>query len=141
MQTYSITNGKIIYTIDFASLADAQSFADGLGVGYTVLLASTNEQTQELSNVEKVNQDTDFGISLIKLFRSDNAQYEQDNNVSITVTESLTLMGKFQSLIGLCQVGAIAEAYAILPSIEIDTIFTQERKDKYLTTMQNYLGI
>jgi len=91
-------------------------------------------------NIQKVDLDVSFGLSLIKIFRADNAQYEQDNNVQITVQESLTLMGKFQSLIGLCQVGAIAEAYAILPSIQPDDIFTQERKDKYLGLLQNYLG-
>jgi len=140
MQTYNITNGVARYLKNFASLADAQSFADGLGVGYTATLAEPSEQIQEQSNSDKVEQDTAFGSSLIKLFRTDNAQYEQDNNVQITVQESLQLMGKFQSLIGLCQVGAVAEAFALLPSIEIDAIFTQERKDKYLELIQNYLG-
>jgi len=141
MKTYRIVKNNWFTFQNFASLADAQAFADGLGAGYTATLAPPSEQIQEVSSADKVSQDLDFGISLIKLFRTDNADYEKANNVQITVPESIALMEKFQGLIGLCQVGAIAEAYAILPGIVIDTIFTQERKDKYLATLQNYLGV
>ena len=141
MKTYRILKEDGFFLKNFASPELAQAYADGLGEGYTAILASENEQIQETSNADKVNQDLDFGISLIKLFRTDNADYEKANNVTITVAESVALMQKFQGLIGFCQVGAIAEAYAILPTIVIDSIFTQERKDKYLTTIQNYLGL
>jgi len=141
METYNIKKGNWSILKNFASLADAQTFADSLGVGYTATLAPENEQIQELGNADKVSQDLEFGISLIKLFRTDNADYEKANNITITVPESIALMQKFQSLIGFCQVGAISEAYALLPSIEVDAIFTQERKDKYLSTIQNYLGV
>ena len=139
--TYRILKNDGFFLKNFASLEDAQTFADSLGIGYTATLAPENEQIQDSSNADKVSQDLDFGISLIKLFRTDNADYEKANNVTITVPESIALMQKFQSLIGFCQVGAISEAYALLPSIEIDAIFTQERKDKYLSTIQNYLGV
>ena len=141
MKTYRILKEDGFFLKNFASPELAQAYADGLGEEYTAILASENEQIQETSNADKVNQDLDFGISLIKLFRTDNADYEKANNVTITVAESVALMQKFQGLIGFCQVGAIAEAYAILPTIVIDSIFTQERKDKYLTTLQNYLGL
>jgi hypothetical protein len=139
MPNYKASRG-IHYKIYSASdQQEAEQIAAQFGTGWVV--EPTNEQIEPQSNEDKVSQDLDFGISLIKLFRTDNADYEQANNVTITVAESVALMQKFQSLIGFCQVGAISEAYALLPGIEIDAIFTQERKDKYLSTIQNYLGL
>jgi len=139
MNTYKISKGSWSEYKNFESLEAAQSYASGLGQGYTVALSDEKIEDEDAS--ARVQSQFDFGISLIKLFRVDNAQYEKDNDTIITPSETLTLMSKFGSVISLCQVGAIKEVAEFLPSLEVDVIFTQERKDKYQTLINNYLGV
>ena len=139
MNTYKISKGSWSEYKNFESLEAAQSYASGLGQGYTVALSDEKIEDEDAS--ARVQSQFDFGISLIKLFRVDNAQYEKDNDTIITPSETFDLMSKFGSVISLCQVGAIKEVASLLTSLEPDDIFTQERKDKYQTLINNYLGV
>ena len=135
MQTYSITNGKITYTIDFASLADAQSFADSLGTGYTAELAPPNEQIPALTPAEIVEMNVEFGNSLVTMFMVDNAEIGV-----IPESESIALLAKFQQVLPLAQLGSIKVVSELLPAITTDAYFTQERKDKYTNLIAQYLS-
>ena len=137
MQTYSITNGKITYTIDFESLADAQSFADGLGVGYTATLAPPNEQIPPITGAERVQMVLDFGNELKVTFLNDN---QSSPLFPFTEAQNNALMAKFQTILSFAQVGSILQISEILPSIVIDEIFTQARKDNYIAMCANFLA-
>lgn len=137
METYKITKGKWSCLKNFPNFNDAEAFAASLGQGYVVSVSDV--KIIEDDTVSKIEDAIKFGNSLIILFRVDNVQYEKDNNITITTTESFDLMNKFASIISLCSVGAIKEVQAVLPSITIDTIFTQVRKDKYQDLIDNYL--
>jgi len=137
MQTYNITNGKITYTIDFESLADAQSFADGLGVGYTATLAPPNEQIPPITGAERVQMVLDFGNELKVTFLNDN---QSSPLFPFTEAQNNALMAKFQTILSFAQVGSILQISEILPSIVIDEIFTQARKDNYIAMCANFLA-
>ena len=137
MQTYNITNGKITYTIDFASLADAQSFADGLGVGYTATLAPPNEQIPPITGAERVQMGLEFGDELKVTFLNDN---QSSPLFPFTEAQNNALMAKFQTILSFAQVGSILQISEILPSIVIDEIFTQARKDNYIAMCANFLA-
>ena len=50
------------------------------------------------------------------------------------------LMGKFQLVLGFAQVGAVKDIDAHLPSIPTDEVYTEERRDKYLQMITDYLA-
>lgn len=80
-------------------------------------------------------KDLDFGKILINTFLIDN----RFTNPPITPTQSLELLQKFQVVSALCDKGDIKSVSAIFPSIEIDAIYTQERKDKYVVMITTHL--
>ena len=139
-QTYKISKGSWTAYINFESLQAAQEWADHKGTGYTVELASAENQLFPPTIKEKVASRFEFGRALQEMFIEDNAQYEVDNNEIITTDESITLTLKLQLVLGFAQTGAIRDIANILPSIEVDTIFTQARKDKYSALINAFLN-
>ena len=139
-QTYKITKGSWTGYINFESLQAAQDWADAKGAGYTVELASAENQLFPPTIKEKVAGRFEFGRTLQETFLEDNAQYEVDNNTIITTEESIALTLKLQLVLGFAQTGAIRDIANILPSIEVDTIFTQARKDKYSALINAFLN-
>ena len=79
--------------------------------------------------------DITFGQSLIKTFLQDNRKIQ-----GITESQSIQLLQKFQVIRSFCEVGDIKSVNSLLPTLEIDSVFTQERKDKYILLVQNYLN-
>lgn len=63
-------------------------------------------------------------------------EYLKDNReIDLTTEQSLQQLQKFAAIKGLLEVGAIDAAVDLLLLAEVDEIFTQERKDKYLSML------
>lgn len=84
-----------------------------------------------------LNKDILFGISLLRTFLTDN----RDLVIAFTPEISLGLLQKFAPIKALAEVGDIKTTKAMLMSTAIDSIFTQERKDKYIQMCNDYLGL
>jgi len=131
MDYYKISKDYWNVVKKFSSLQDAQIFADSLGEGYTAeFYAPYIPPTIE----EKTHMNMTFGSELVTLFINDNAA------MNPTQEQSDALMSKFQTILSFAQVGGITSINAHLPSIPTDEIFTQERKDKYLQMIADYLS-
>ena len=136
MSTFKIHKGSWQVLKQFDSLQDAQDYAANLGAGYTAVLSE--DQLMSLEVQEKLQQDILFGKSLVLLYHTDN---RTDQNAPFSDEESALMFQKFQIVDVLLTAGDIAQARDALSVVEIDSIFTQARKDKYLLYMDNYLSI
>jgi len=98
-------------------------------IEYTVL-----EIPSAVINYEKkYYEDVAFGKLLIETFLIDNRKH-----LNVTVAQSMALLSKFASIDALCQKGDINSVEALLPSVAIDEVYTQIRKDKYMSMINKY---
>lgn len=83
-------------------------------------------------------EDIQFGNSLINKFLTENREITP----TITPYESLELLNKFSNVEKLSSLGDIKSVKLILNNISVDDrLFTQERKEAYLQTIDTYLGL
>ena len=131
MDYYKIYKDQWSLVKQFANLDDAQAFADTLGVGYTVEFykAYTPPTIQQ-----RLDMDMDFGSHIIYIFVEDNRVMD------ITPEQSEAVLVKFRDILAFAQTGAITSIQNYLPLIPTDDVFTQERKDKYITMINEYLA-
>jgi len=130
MNIYKISKENWSCTKEFATIEDAQTFADSLGDGYTVEYLGP---VIPISTQERLQMDMAFGSELINTFVYDNRVME------ITTEQSEAVLVKFRDILAFAQTGAITSIQTYLPLIPIDDVFTQERKDKYISMIANYL--
>lgn len=115
----------------FATLQDAENFANNLGTDYSVeYVAPYTAPTIE----ERLNLDLGFCHDLIKTFVQDNRE------VGTTQEQNDAILVKFRDILAFAQTGAVESINAHLPNITTDEVFTQERKDKYLAMVTDYLS-
>jgi len=131
MDYYKIYKDQWSLVKQFANLDDAQAFADTLGVGYTAEFykAYTPPTIQQ-----RLDMDMDFGSHIIYIFVEDNRVMD------ITPEQSEAVLVKFRDILAFAQTGAITSIQNYLPLIPTDDVFTQERKDKYITMINEYLA-
>jgi hypothetical protein len=141
MMTYKITNTDNPYWAafkNFQNLQDAETYTNNLGNTFSVELASPEYQIPQPTPEEKLKNDIDFGSQLINEFLLDNRLITP----SVTEQESVLLLNQFNSIERLAKLGDIKSTKILLEQTQTDVrIFTQERKDKYLTQINNYLTI
>ena len=115
----------------FATLEDAQAFADSLGEGYTAeFYAPYTPPTIQ----ERLQMDMSFGQDLVFVFVEDN------RIMGTTQEQNDAILVKFRDILAFAQTGAIESINTHLPSIPVDEVFTQERKDKYMAMVTDYLA-
>ena len=115
----------------FATLEDAQAFADSLGEGYTAeYYAPYTPPTLQ----ERLIMDLEFGQNLVYVFVEDN------RIMNITPAQSEAVLVKFRDILAFAQTGAITSINTYLPAIPVDEVFTQGRKDKYMQMITDYLA-
>ena len=115
----------------FESLDAAQAFADSLGQGYTAeYYAPYTPPTLQ----ERLTMDLQFGQDLVYVFVEDN------RIMDITPAQSEAVLVKFRDILAFAQTGAITSINTYLPAIPVDEVFTQERKDKYIQMITDYLA-
>ena len=115
----------------FATLEDAQAFADSLGEGYT---AEFYAPYTPPSIQERLQMDMQFGQNLVFVFVEDN------RIMGTTQEQNDAILVKFRDILAFAQTGAIESINTHLPNIPVDEVFTQERKDKYITMVTDYLA-
>jgi hypothetical protein len=130
MDYFKIFKGLWSLIKQFSSLEDAQLFATGLGAGYT---AEFYKEYTPPTIQERLQMDLDFGTHLIYVFVEDN------RTMNITPEQSEAVLVKFRDILAFSQTGAINSIQNYLPLIPTDEVFTQERKDKYINLINNYL--
>ena len=115
----------------FESLDAAQTFADSLGEGY---IAEYYAPYTPPTIQERLTMDLQFGQDLVYVFVEDN------RIMDITPAQSEAVLQKFRDILAFAQTGAITSINTYLPAIPVDEVFTQERKDKYIEMITNYLN-
>jgi len=130
MDYYKIFKGLWSLIKQFASLEDAKLFATELGDGYT---AEFYKEYTPPTIQERLQNDLDFGAHLIYVFVEDN------RTMNITPQQSEAVLVKFRDILAFSQTGAINSIQNYLPLISTDEVFTQQRKDKYINLINNYL--
>lgn len=131
MDYYKIYKDQWSLIKQFATLEDAQAFADTLGTGYTAEFykAYTPPTIQQ-----RLDMDLDFGSHLVYIFVEDNRVMD------ITPEQSEAVLQKFRDILAFAQTGAITSIDNYLPLIPTDDVFTQQRKDKYVQMITDYLA-
>lgn len=135
MITYKIYKGDWICFKNFKTIFDAEIYASELGQGYSVILADPQDQIPVLTPQQRLPLDIDFGSQLINQFLIDNREVG-----FISIQDSITLLNKFNDIEKLCRLGAIKDVLMLMQNVVTDNIFTQERKDKYLQMINDYLN-
>jgi hypothetical protein len=135
MITYKISKENWATYQLFNDILEAEQWTlINLGTGYIVEI-SPDVQVETKSPQEKLDDDINFGKILIEMFLLDNRLIVP----SVTPIESLELLNKFQNVEILASLGDIKSVKAILYNISVDNrLFTQERKDKYLSLINEY---
>jgi hypothetical protein len=94
--------------------------------------------TNGLTPKEKLYSDIQFGNELVEDFLIDNRLIVPP----VTEQESLNLLNQFANIEKLAKLGDIKSVKSLLEQIQTDSrIFTQSRKDKYLTSINLHLSI
>jgi hypothetical protein len=131
MNVYKIYNNIKSYFQKFNTLEEAQTFAASLGPDYSAeFIGPYTPPTIE----ERLSMDLDFCNSLTLRF------VEENRAAGITEAQSLALMAQFKDILSFAQVGAVGSVYSLLQGITPGEIYTQERKDKDLNDINNYLN-
>lgn len=130
MNYYKIYKALWSLIKQFANLDAAEAFAAGLGSGYT---AEFYKEYTPPTIQERLQSDLDFGEHLIYIFVEDN------RTMNITPEQSETVLIKFRDILAFAQTGAITSIKNYLPLIPVDDVYTQQRKDKYINLINNYL--
>ena len=131
MNYYTISKDLWSTIQKFESLDAAQAFADSLGEGYT---AEYYAPYTPMTIQERLNLDMSFGQELVYVFVEDN------RIMDITSAQSEAVLQKFRDILAFAQTGAITSIDTYLPAIAVDEVFTQERKDKYIQMITDYLA-
>jgi len=131
MDYYKISKDNFSVTQKYNTEAEAQTVADSLGTGYTVTyLYPYVPPTPE----ERLETDINFCGELINIFL-------QDNRIAgVTAQQGEALMSKFATTLSFAQVGAITSVDYHIKNMATDDVFTQERKDKYIQMISDYLS-
>jgi hypothetical protein len=86
--------------------------------------------------LNKTKSDISFGMELLTAFLADNRATPQAFSTAV----NLALLQKFSSTKSFAEVGDIKTCKSLLENTEIDSIFTQSRKDKYVQMCTDYLN-
>jgi hypothetical protein len=131
MNYYTISKDLWSCIKKFENLDAAQAFADSLGEGYT---AEYYAPYTPMTIQERLSMDMSFGQQLVYTFVEDN------RIMGTTQEQNDAILVKFRDILAFAQTGAIESINVHLPNIPIDEVFTQERKDKYIQMVTDYLA-
>mgnify|MGYP005997063033 CR=1 FL=1 len=131
MDYYKISKDYWSTIRKFENINTAQTFADSLGEGYTAEYHSTYTPP---SIQDRLIMDMQFGQQLVFSFVEDN------RIIGTTQEQNDAILVKFRDILAFAQTGAINSINVHLPNITTDVVFTQERKDKYIQMVTDYLS-
>ena len=131
MNYYKIYKGYWSTIQKFTTLEEAQTYADTLGEGY---IAEYYAPYVEPTIQERLSMDMQFGNELVWVFVEDN------RIIGTTQEQNDSILVKFRDILSFAQTGSITSIQNHLPNIVVDEVFTQERKDKYIDMVNDYLS-
>lgn len=136
MTTYKISKENWSTLQNFNSLQECEIWvSEVLGDGYTIIVSS--EELFPLTPEQKLNFDIQYGLYLIEEFLIDN----RNITPHMTPTESLQLLSQFDNIEKLARLGSLSAVLVLLQNIQVDArLFTQERKDKYISQLNSYIN-
>ena len=136
MNTYKITRGGWVTYQTFNTIEEAQAWAFEKWGDDAMVSVSNDIVVTPPTPEQKLLFDKDFGSMLVEMFLLDNRMITP----SVTPTESIELLSKFQSIEKLASLGDIKSVQVLLSAVQTDDrLFTQERKDKYMDLVNGYL--
>lgn len=115
------------FRAEFTTLPEAQAYAEENGNLPIELIDTVLE--------DRFYKDINFGKELINEFLKDNRQLP----FTISHTQSVTMLQKFAGIEALASLGIIKSVLLMMESIEVDAVFTAERKQKYLRMINHHL--
>jgi hypothetical protein len=131
MNIYKIYKDNWSVLKNFDSMFQAQMYAESLGVGYSV--EYVGPYTPPSIEV-KIQQDIQFCTQLTDRFLKENRE------AGITEQQSVALLAQFKDIMSMAQVGAVPSVYTLLQGVTVGEIYTQERKDRDLADLLNYMN-
>lgn len=102
---------------------------------YFIELFEENIILNDISLSEKINNYIDFGKKIILEFRKDTFGIDMDADTVILILK------EFEDIEKLLNNGILIHARTKLLAFEVNNIFTQELKDKYINMISNHLKI
>ena len=131
MEYYKISKGNWSVIDRFNNIDEANARAEGFGTGYTVEYVAPYVAP---SPEARLSLDMKFCNELINIFL-------QDNRIAgVTAEQGEALMSKFSTVLSFAQVGAIKSVDYHIKNMTVDDVFTQPRKDKYMSLIRDYLS-
>lgn len=134
MTVYKLEFGNT--SIEFATYEQASQYKATRNIESDIVEVEVKTIEPKMDLGGLLENNLKFGNNLIKTFLLDNYNLPQ----SFTLQQSIDLMIKFEAIIKLCQLGDVKSVLVLLPTIEVDEIFTQQRKQKYVEMIDNYLN-
>jgi len=139
MKTYKATLGPNSYLQNFADLTAAKAYFEPLLPGCTVKEADAADQIPVKSDAEKLTERQTFGKQLLNEYLIDNDLIASQRGYPFTIEETVQQAQKFQLVMGILPLGSLKQCLTIIEGTAIDTIFTQERKDKYIASLNQFI--
>lgn len=129
MNSYKFTRISFFY-MSFSSFEEAEAFSLLL----EPMIVEEEPIKPSLDIAQKLESDKAFCLYLTDRFT------KQNREANITEAESLELMQQFSNILSFAQVGAVGSIYSLLQQVTISRVYTQERKNKDLSDIQNYIN-
>jgi hypothetical protein len=137
MKTFKIFKGGAIYQKNFATLAEAEAWTlENLGQGYTIEELPTESKPDSVKLAERQQ----FGRDLLNEYLLDNDAIASARGYAFTVEETAQQAQKFQLVMGILPLGSLKQVLSVIQATATDAIFTQERKDKYITALNDFIN-
>jgi hypothetical protein len=138
MNNYEIKKLPTAFIKPFADYAAAEAWAIGYFTdGFTITDLGTVIPPTE---AEKLQARQDFGKELLNEYLMDNDALAKERGYPFTIEETAQQVQKFQLVMGILPLGSLKQCLDIITITETDSIFTQQRKDKYILSLQNFLN-
>lgn len=138
MNNYEIKKGNRGIIKPFDKLESAEAWAVSyFGDGFTITDLGAVPQKSE---AEKLAERQEFGKQLLNEYLMDNDAIAKAWGRPFTVEETAQQATKFQLVMGILPLGSLKQSLDVISITTTDTIFTQERKDKYILALQNFIS-
>ncbi len=135
MQYYIVIKDNMSQFLPFASLEAAKEYWNYLQtceIKPYDYIGPTEEQ--------KLSARQTFGKELLNEYLLDNDKIANDRGYPFSVQETGQQATKFQLVLGILPLGSLLQTLAVIEATPTDTIFTQERKDKYIAKLNQFLS-
>jgi hypothetical protein len=96
--------------------------------------------TNGATDLEKLQSRQAFGTELLNEYLVDNDKIASERGTPFTIEETAQQAQKFQLVMGILPLGSLKQVLAVIQNTATDTIFTQERKDKYITKLNVFIN-